>query len=114
MRINRRIAIGRFEAYIGRRPHWEPAWQLSPITHGWGLWAGRWNVLVCWLPPLKVRRAQERQRIAQSFREVRRCRDARSKAVADAQARMRLCIERITKGRLFRVRPLGSVRRAAP
>jgi len=53
MRINKLIQIGRFEIYIGRRPHWSFAWEADRISHGWGLWAGHWELLACWLPKRK-------------------------------------------------------------
>jgi hypothetical protein len=107
MWINKLITLGRLEIHIGRQPDWTPAWTVGRITDGIRLRLGRVQVLACWAPKPKSYEQVRDKLFAQA-----EARDA--KAAAEAEARMRVAVARLnTTGRLFRVRPLGSVLRRA-
>jgi hypothetical protein len=53
MRINRCIQLGRLEIYVGRRPHWRPAWAAFRTAHGFDMRVGRWEFIGEWVPKRK-------------------------------------------------------------
>jgi hypothetical protein len=112
------ITLGRLETALVRwrnlSPRWDAWRETSEASSDVHVVAGRWELIASWLPPRKVRRALAWRRALQEARERKAVRAAQRNAEAEDQAQRRLAIARITTGRLFRVRPLVSVRRAVP